>query len=153
MDGGGDEIIDGSVPIMDGPFAGWRTWHTDPFETQSGPFYFKHQDDGAVVCAMVAEKKHMNGGDAMHGGCMMTFADFSLFALSGKERGGAHAVTVSLNGEFLGPAFIGETLTCTGAVTKAGGSLIFVRGLLAVGDRPVLSFSGVIKKLRPRAQT
>ena len=34
------------------------------------------------VCAFLAEKKHMNGGEFMHGGCVMTFADFCLFVIA-----------------------------------------------------------------------
>jgi len=33
---------------------------------------------------------------------------------------------------------------------RAGGSLVFIRGMLKVEDRPVLSFSGVVKKVRSR---
>ena len=152
MDGGGDEISDGAVKVTQGPFAGWMTWpDSDPYETLAGPFYFQKQPDGQTLCAMRAERKHMNGGDAMHGGCMLTFADFSLFALSREERGGHHAVTVSLNGEFVGPAYEGELVVCRGEVVRAGASLVFLRGVLSVEDRPVLTFSGVIKKLKPRA--
>lgn len=151
MDGGGDEISDGAVKVTQGPFAGWMTWpESDPYETLAGPFYFQKQDDGEILCAMRAERKHMNGGDAMHGGCMLTFADFSLFALSREERNGHHGVTVSLNGEFVGPAYEGDLVVCRGQVVRAGGSLIFLRGMLTVEDRPILTFSGVIKKLKPR---
>jgi acyl-coenzyme A thioesterase PaaI-like protein len=59
-------------------------------------------------------------------------------------------VTVSLNGEFLGPARPGDLVTATGEVTKAGGSLLFVRGLVSTGSSPMLNFSGVIKKIRSR---
>ena len=92
----------------------------------------------------------MNGGDAMHGGCMMTFADFSLFALSRRERGPGHSVTVSVNSEFVGPAYEGDLVLCTGEVVRAGGSLVFIRGMLKVEDRAIMSFSGVVKKQRPR---
>jgi acyl-coenzyme A thioesterase PaaI-like protein len=60
------------------------------------------------------------------------------------------AVTVSLNGEFLGPAKAGDLVESTGEVTKAGGSLLFVRGLISTAGAPMLNFSGVIKKIRAR---
>ena len=59
-------------------------------------------------------------------------------------------VTVSLNGEFVGPAAVGDLVEATGEVVKAGGSLLFVRGLISTGGRPMLNFSGVVKKIRPR---
>ncbi|WP_425995912.1 PaaI family thioesterase [Caulobacter sp. DWR1-3-2b1] len=150
MDGGND-APSGPRLVETGDWAGWRTWSgMDPYEDQSGPFYFKEDDAGRVTTAFRAEKKHMNGGGFMHGGCMMTFADFSLFAISWKELGALHAVTVSLNGEFLGPARPGDLVTATGEVTKAGGSLLFVRGLVSTGSSPMLNFSGVIKKIRSR---
>jgi uncharacterized protein (TIGR00369 family) len=150
MDGGND-APGGPRLVETGDWAGWRTWSgLDPFEDQSGPFYFREDDAGVVTTAFRAEPKHMNGGGFMHGGCMMTFADFSLFGIAWKELGPQHAVTVSLNGEFLGPARPGDLVTATGEVTKAGGSLLFVRGLVSTGSSPMLNFSGVIKKIRAR---
>ena len=150
MDGGAD-AWSGPRLIEDGEWAGWRAWHgLDPFEDQSGPFYFKDDDQGRVTAAFRAEKKHMNGGGFMHGGCMMTFADYSLFAIAGKELADSRAVTVSLNGEFIGPAKPGDLVTSTGEVIRAGGSLLFIRGLISTGSGPMLNFSGVGKKIRPR---
>ncbi len=148
---GGNEVIGGPRLIETGDWAGWRTWSgLDPFEDQSGPFYFREGEDGRVTTAFRAEKKHMNGGGFMHGGCMMTFADFSLFAIAWKELADSRAVTVSLNGEFVGPARPGDLVTGSGEVVRAGGSLLFVRGLISTGTGPMLNFSGVIKKIRAR---
>ena len=150
MDGDGDESGGRPTKVTEGEWAGWYTWHgQDPFESLVGPFYSRAVD-GRPVCAFRAEARHMNGHRHMHGGLMLSFADFALFALSSRERQGAPCVTVSLNGEFLGPAREGDRVEATGEVTKAGRSLIFVRGLLAVEAVPVLSFSGVIKKVSRR---
>ena len=152
-DGGADgdaQAHRGPHRETEGEFAGWYTWQGhDPFESLLGPFYVK-KVDGRPVCAFRAELRHMNGGDAMHGGCMMSFADFALFSLSQKELQGSRAVTVSLNGEFLGPAFVGERIEATGEVTKAGKSLVFTRGLVTAEGRPILNFSGVMKKVARR---
>ena len=148
---GGNEIISGPRLVPDGEWAGWRTWAgMDAFEDQTGPFYFQETADGAVRSAFRAEARHMNGGGFMHGGCMMTFADYSLFAISWKHLEDVRAVTVSLNGEFIGPARTGDLVESTGEVIKAGGSLLFVRGLVSTGGAPMLNFSGVIKKIRAR---
>ena len=148
---GGNEISSGPRLIETGDWAGWRTWSgLDPFEDQSGPFYFREGEDGRVTTAFRAEPKHMNGGGFMHGGCMMTFADFSLFAIAWKALADSRAVTVSLNGEFVGPARPDDLVTATGEVVRAGGSLLFVRGLISTGSSPMLNFSGVVKKIRSR---
>ncbi len=90
----------------------------------------------------------------MHGGCMLTFADFCLFALSHPHRTAkgddSPMVTVSLNGEFVGPAFEGDLIEARGEVVRAGGSLMFLRGLIETSGRPMMTFSGVIKRVRPR---
>jgi uncharacterized protein (TIGR00369 family) len=148
---GGNEVMSGPRLITEGEWTGWRYWgDDDPFEAQSGPFYFREDEAGHVTCAFRAEKKHMNGGGFMHGGCMMTFADFTLFAIAWQELKDVRAVTVSLNGEFISAGAEGDLVEATGEIVKAGGSLVFIRGTLRVGERPLMTFSGVIKKIKPR---
>lgn len=148
MDGGGDEERRPGK-VTQGEFAGWWSWSArDPFESLIGPFHSR-EEDGRVRCAFRAEPRHMNGLGSMHGGAMLAFADFALFSLSMRSRAGRPAVTVSLNGEFLGPARAGDWIEAGGEVTRAGKSLTFVRGLLTAEGRPMLSFSGVIKAVRP----
>ena len=81
----------------------------------------------------------------------MTFADYCLFALAAVELQGP-AVTVSFSSEFLDAAREGDLVECTGEVTRAGGSLIFVRGMLTSGDRPLFTFSGTIKRVKRKAR-
>ncbi|HEX5776135.1 MAG TPA: PaaI family thioesterase [Caulobacteraceae bacterium] len=148
---GGNEVMTGPRLLTEGEWAGWHFWGDgDPFEHQSGPFFFREEADGTIRCAFRAEKKHMNGGGFMHGGCMMTFADYALFALAWKELNESYAVTVSLNSEFISSGAVGDLVEATGEVVKAGGSLIFVRGTLTTGGRALMTFSGVIKKVKPR---
>jgi len=149
--GGDDERASRIVPVGEGPFAGWMTWRSDEgFGGRNGPFYFRLDPDGGVRCAFQVEAKHLNPGKAVHGGCLMTFADICLFAISMPRRGGDLAVTVSMNSEFVGPAFEGEIVEATGEVLRAGGSLVFVSGVAKVGDRPILNFSGVMKRVKAR---
>lgn len=148
---GGNEVMSGPRLLTEGEWAGWYFWGDgDPFERQSGPFYFRHDDDGRIRCAFRAEQKHMNGGGFMHGGCMMTFADFALFAIAWKELEETYAVTVSFNSEFVSAGKVGDLVEATGEVVRAGGSLIFIRGELSVGGQVLMPFSGVIKKVKKR---
>ena len=131
----------------EGEFEGWRTWIRDRFETHTGPFWHRVEDDGRIRCAFRVEKKHLNGAGNVHGGCFMSFADYSLFAIAGpvlQEPG----VTVAFSCEFLDAAHEGELVECTGEITRAGGSLIFLRGQLTVEQRTVFTFSGTIKRLK-----
>ena len=141
----------GPYVVEDGEFAGWSYWvGGDPYEDLSGPFYFREEADGAYRCAFRAEKKHMNGGGFMHGGCMLTFADYALFVIGRKALAEGHSVTVSLNGDFVGPAHVGDLIEATGEVIRAGGSLVFIRGMISTGGNAMMAFSGVVKKVKRR---
>jgi uncharacterized protein (TIGR00369 family) len=155
MDGGDDQTAHGPRQVAEGEWAGWWIWRgTDPYEDLTGPFYFREEADGKVRCVFRVERKHLNGGGALHGGAIMTFADFCLFAISYPVRKAAedpdHHVTVSLNGEFVGPAFEGDLVEAIGEVVRAGGSLSFIRGLMETSGKPVMSFSGVVKRVKQR---
>ncbi|HYF21794.1 MAG TPA: PaaI family thioesterase [Caulobacteraceae bacterium] len=141
----------GIVVETEGEFAGWRRFDThDTFDTVVGPFYFRKEQDGRVRCAFRAEPKHMNAGRRMHGGCLMTFADIALFMLAYEEMEGSRGVTVQLDSTFLDAARVGDLIEATGEVTRAGGSLVFVRGQITTGERLLFTFSGVIKKFTPK---
>ena len=145
---------DGAAGVEDvggGEFAGWTKFRGDHFEDAAGPFFWRREADGQVRCAMRVERKHLNGGGRVHGGCLMTFADMALFAICRHELGSARAVTVALDNQFLDAGFEGELLEATGELTRAGGSLLFARGQISSGARTLLTFSGVIKKIRPKA--
>jgi uncharacterized protein (TIGR00369 family) len=137
---------DGAVQATSGEFAGWWTWTRDRFETTNGPFW--HRDEGdRIKCAFRVEKKHMNGSGAVHGGCLMTFADYCLFALSNKVLLDARGVTLSFSSEFIDAVYEGELVEGTGEVVRAGRSIVFMRGMLSSAGRPVLSFSGTVKRI------
>ena len=140
------------ITVTDGEWAGWSCYPGgDPFEDLAGPFYFKVDDGGGAVCAFRAERKHLNGGGFLHGGCVMTFADFCLFVIARDVIDGSRTVTATFNGEFVGTARPGDLVECTGEVVKAGRSMVFVRGLITGPEGPVMSFSSVLKKIGKRA--
>ena len=139
-------------PMADGAWAGWSSWAgSEPFEEFIGPLYAKRDADGRMITGCLAEPKLMNGGGGVHGGALLSLADYSLFMLAYDELRGLHSVTVTLTGEFLAAAPQGARLIGRGEVVKAGRSLLFVRGLLEVEGDPVLNFSGVLKIVRPRS--
>jgi acyl-coenzyme A thioesterase PaaI-like protein len=139
------------MTVTEGPWAGWSCYPGgDPFEDLAGPFYYR-QDERGYVSAFMPEFRHMNGGGFMHGGCIMTFADFAIFVIARDELLGAgHTVTATFNGEFVGGAVEGRIVECRGEVVKAGRSMVFTRGLITQDDNPIMSFSAVIKKTGPR---
>ena len=135
------------ITETEGEWAGW-TRHPggDPFEDLAGPFYHRLREDGVPVCAFRAEHKHLNGGGFLHGGLVMTFADFSLFVIAHEDITGSRTVTATFNSELVGTARAGQLVECTGEVVKAGRSMVFVRGLITCEGEPVMNFSSVLKK-------
>jgi uncharacterized protein (TIGR00369 family) len=103
-----------------------------------------------MICAFRAEARHMNGGGFIHGGCLMTFADYALFCIAEDALKDTGSVTASLNAEFIDAAVAGDLIEATGEVVRAGASLVFIRGLVATAGRPLLNFSGIVKKVRRR---
>ena len=141
MDGGDAQAPWTPIEITEGEWAGWRIWSSDPYELLSGPFYCRQGEDGGMVCAFRAEGKHMNGGGFMHGGCLLTFADYALFCIGDEALQGSGSVTASLNAEFIDGATVGE-------VIRAGASLVFIRGMISTAGRPLMNFSAIVKKVR-----
>jgi acyl-coenzyme A thioesterase PaaI-like protein len=93
----------------------------------------------------------MNAGGVMHGGCLMTFADFALFAIAHTGEGDdSYGVTVAFTSEFLSGALEGEYIEARGEIVGGGRSITFVRGMITADGRPVLNFSGTIKKRQVR---
>jgi len=130
-----------------GEFAGWRTWSRDNFETHNGPFYHRMDDDGQIHCAFRVATKHLNGSGNVHGGAFMSFADYCLFAVGTPVLQGP-GVTVSFACEFLDAARDGELIEGLVEITRAGRSMLFLRGMLKSGSRPLFSFSGTIKRMK-----
>lgn len=146
---------DGATPtgpsvIADGPFAGWTTWSNgaDPYESVIGPFCFK-VEDGRARSAFEPKPHHLNGGGTVHGGALMSFADFALFAIAHSAlSGNVKAVTLTCNSEFIGAGNLNDGLIeAHGEVLRDTRSLIFVRGLITQASRPLLAFSGTLKKI------
>lgn len=145
---GAGEQADGAIVLTEGSFAGWSTWSggADPYESSIGPFCFR-EDGPSVRCAFMPTRAHLNGGGAIHGGALMSFADFSLFAIARHALKDSRAVTVTFNGEFISGGAPDVMVEATGDVLRATRTMVFVRGLIRQADRTLLAFSGTLKKI------
>jgi len=129
---------------------GYQTWGAvDAFEDMIGPFFYKKIESGEYLSAFVSEDRHLNGGGQLHGGLLMSFADFAMFVIA-KDHLEGEAVTVGFNSEFVSAGDVGKRIEASGEVTKATGSMLFVRGKIFCGDNTILTFSGILKKIRRR---
>ena len=140
----------GLKKVTEGDWAGWYNYQpSDAFEDYTGPFYCKPEGT-SLICGFLPDAKNCNTGGNIHGGSLMTFADYALFMIAGGRDGNLHGVTMTMNCEFVGAGDGERLLTARGEVVREGGSMVFVRGLICDDDRPVLAFSGTIKKFKPR---
>ena len=120
----------------------------DPFEDTAGPMYESRKNVEPKGCAMVLEPKHCNTAGIVHGGLLMTFADYSTFAIAREEIGPNGGVTVSMASDFTASARAGDLLEASVEVVKSTRSMVFVQGRISVEETTVMSFSAVLKKLR-----
>jgi len=119
----------------------------DPFEMYAGPLYACEQD-GERTYSFRVQPQHANAGGAIHGGMLLTFADYALCCAAIHGFPGEAPVTVSINADFTAPAQVGEIVTARIDILRRTRSFVFARGELCVGDRVVLGCSGVIKRVK-----
>ena len=126
---------------------GWSMQsHLETFSGQSGPFYFRDAGEEPGV-GFFAEPRHANMGGVLHGGVLLTLADMALWDICKREIGFFKGVTVTMNAEFVGAGPIGGFIEATGEMVKAGGKLMFARGLISADGAPLMSFSGTLKRV------
>jgi acyl-coenzyme A thioesterase 13 len=131
---------------------GWAVWEGyDPFEHHVGPMFIK-EVDGQFVSRLFVEKKHINGQGNLHGGMLMTFADYALFAIVRDKLMEQGAVTVTCNSEFIAAAQEGQILEAKGELVHETGRMLFVRGQIANESSTLLNFSGVLRKVKRKIQ-
>lgn len=135
------------MSLSPSPPPGYRPYpYEDPFEDHVGPFGYK-VEDGRITFAVQTDERHRNTGGTVHGGMLMTFADFALCLLAVWDQPGEHCVTVSCHNQFVAAAQPGDLIEASGEVVRRTRSLTFVRGQLAAGDRVLLAFSGIVKRI------
>ena len=131
----------------------------DPFEDHTGPFYFRIEGDarqaGSVHCVLPTEPRHANYAGGVHGGAILTFADYALCIVAGRAADGgtntSFALTVSIAVEFLSAGKIGIPLEADGEPTQVTGRLAFARGRITQQGKIVALWSGVCRHV-PRAK-
>lgn len=121
-------------------------WVGDKAEDYIGPFFF-YMDGEHPRTAFRVKQQHCNAHDTVHGGVLMTFADYTLCmgALGGASES---VITVSLNSEFTAPAFMGDLIVGRGQVMRRGKSIVFMRCELLANDQLVLVASAVVKLIK-----
>lgn len=126
---------------------------SDPFEDHAGPFYFRIEGDARakdrVHCVLPTEPRHANYAGSVHGGAILTFADYALCLVAGRAADGgsnsSFAMTVSIAVEFLNAGRVGPPLEARGEPLQVTGRLAFARGSITQEGRVVALWSGVCR--------
>jgi uncharacterized protein (TIGR00369 family) len=125
----------------------------DPFEEHVGPFYFRISGDsrqaGSVHCVLPTHERHGNYAGGLHGGAILTFADYALCLVAGRAADGgtntSFAMTVSIAVEFLDSGKVGLPIEASGEPLQVTGRLAFARGTIMQAGRIIALWSGVVR--------
>ncbi len=126
---------------------GWKEMRDGPMPGGLGAAYAKRFPDGWRY-GFLTREDHINPAGAVHGGILMTFADHVLGLYVWEAANRAPNVTIQLNTHFLGAVSAGDFLELRGEVTRAAGSMVFVRGLIRVGEKDVVAADGIWRVFR-----
>ena len=111
----------------EGEFRGWRTWSRDNFETHNGPFW--HRDGGRRQHPLRVPGREEASQRLQQRPWRRLHVVRGLLPVRDRRPVlEGPGVTVSFGCEFLDAAREGELVEGTGEITRAGGSMIFLRG-------------------------
>ena len=121
----------------------------DPAEDHTGPFYYCETVAG-YDCLFLPDDKNCNVNGLVHGGVLMTFADFALCMAATDHYREESCSTISFSSEFVAAASRGVLIRCLPRVVRKTGSLVFLIGELESGGNVVMTFSAIVKRLRDK---
>ena len=123
---------------------------TDPAEDLIGPFYMKRymkREGEHCATGLITGERHTNKMGTVHGGVLMTFADYTLCAVGKTGSDDESIVTVSLTTDFVRAAPAGGWLSGEASISRRTRSLVFVQGRLCHDGSVVMTFSGIGKRI------
>jgi uncharacterized protein (TIGR00369 family) len=129
--------------------ADWTAFNEDPMPSGLGISWRKWEQDHWIY-GLQTRKDHANRNGVIHGGILLAFADHTLGNVADTVSDGARHATVQLNTHFLAAAEVGDFLELRGEVTRAAGTMAFVRAIVSVGQKNVLAVDGIWRIFRPR---
>ena len=119
----------------------------DPAETHVGPFLRRDTADGVTIGLRV-EPHHCNEHGTLHGGVQMAMADYTVGTTARFGMGEEGTMSVSFDAAFVDAGQLGDWVEGRAEIVRRTGSMVFVKGQLTVGERTLLSFSSIVKRLR-----
>ena len=124
----------------------WQPRITNDFPHFVGPI-LERLEEGRRIFAFTADARHVNDRGVVHGGMLVTFADQAFGELVLDSVGRRLCATVQLNTHFIAAVQVGDLVEARGEIVRGTRSLVFMRGLLTVGERTVAAIDGIWKVL------
>lgn len=143
-----DDLTDASaaaIPEGYTPLDGLRG-----FGRHVGPLYERPRRPGEASLGFLVEPHHANGLGNCHGGMLMSFADMAWGRIISLRMSYSWA-TVRLNCDFLSAAQLGDFVEGDGELLAEQDRVFTVRGRVWVGERTLMTGTGIFKALSPRA--
>jgi acyl-coenzyme A thioesterase PaaI-like protein len=132
--------------------AGWVARQAEGFTGFIAPLWILGASDtsrGRGV-GFIADARHTNYHDTVHGGALMTFADIALGWIAADALGHPSCVTAQLAVQLVAAPKVGEFVSCQAELVRQTSQLIFVRGLITADARTVASADGIWKVVGPK---
>jgi uncharacterized protein (TIGR00369 family) len=122
-----------------------------PVQTQgfggfAGPVLAGEDDKGLLFLFDIA-KQHLNGDGRLHGGMMMSLMAIVMGETANRtaaaREAGAKAKALSLNCDFVSAGLPGDRVEGRATVTRATRSVLFMSATLNVGEKALMTATGV----------
>jgi len=149
-----DDLFDHG-PDPDNP--GWNHWNLKDDTLFNGAVMGKLitrvDPDGKARLRMFPERRHENLQGIVHGAVTLALIDISLFTTMHTLGTGdaGPSVTLELSTQFVGGGNPARPLDAVTEIVRETGKLVFVRGMVEQDGDVVASFSGIVRKMGPRA--
>jgi len=134
---------------------GWYSWNlvdrTRYNTAVLGEMHVRREGDQCRL-RMFPEQRHTNLDDKIHGATTLGLIDIALFAtmhVVGQGDAGP-SVTVELSTQFVGAGDPSRPLDAVSEIVRETGRMLFLRGQAIQGKDVVASYSGIVRKMKPR---
>ena len=111
-----------------------------------GPIW-RNDENGKPRFGFVVAPKHLNRSGNLHGGMLMTLADQAMAMTARQVTGNKRHATIELNIQFVDGVKLGQFVVACPEVVRATRSVVFMQAKMFVGDRLVVTTSGIWKIL------
>lgn len=123
-------------------------FRSSPYLDLIGPVYCRKRSHGGWKVGMCVAEKHCNGRGTLHGGVISSLADVALGYNAAFIGSVPQAlVTINLNVDFTGSAFVDDWLEVHCDVYKQGRSLIYGNAFFLRGDERIGRANAIFRSL------